>query len=776
MGGLKCRVTGFLAGAVACLALVLAVPLIAGAAGSFALFGNFVYEDVYGVFDGRALMAKKIGTVTDSIGKEVPLVQQDLVSANGEVLYSTRYARDSATYSVISGSDEVTEYQFRTDKNIVGIGMTAGYIEITNSATNDVGLMSADGKIVLDAEYDDIVFNGDESRIAASKFDGSLSEVVILEVSTLKTLFTLQYPDSEYAVASFVERDGGEVLRVYVSDKTTHENEGHLYAIAGDGTYEELPQEVDVAYGTSSTGEEFLAYVDSSGNLTIECGGEKRVQEGPFRSCSIVGDFVRAYVDGAETVYFSWQGERTSVFDGYRVNGVFSGGSGYFCSGAGTGTKVILGSDGSTICSLPSNLLFNESVVANHVYGWTDSKLIVFNQSGTEACSFDFGGKLPGSISYAWIDPWDGGYVLSASCYDDGDTTTYSVYTDDEFKPIRQGEGLAVYPAAGDATLVDGTRLYVMYEGETSESGGYASVVDVSLTPVSIGGYQLALPLVVDATSDGPYVYNSICRVGTDWYYARDPETGKFGAVDADGEVAIPFEYDSIVDCGGEDNGTMILVRRGEAWSFLDTNQSADPDPSATFSDVTADTPHVEDILWLERNGIAKGWEEDDGSVTFRGMSEVVRQDMAAFLHRLAEHEGVSLVQSSGLSFSDVGADTPHLGDILWLASTGVSEGWDVGGGVREFRGMDTVKRQDMAAFLYRLAGSPDYEPTAEDMAYFSDVDGDTPHFREVLWLASTGVSEGWDVGGGVREFRGMDTVKRQDMAAFLRRMAERVL
>ena len=108
-----------------------------------------------------------------------------------------------------------------------------------------------------------------------------------------------------------------------------------------------------------------------------------------------------------------------------------------------------------------------------------------------------------------------------------------------------------------------------MYEGETSESSGYASVVDASLTPVSIGEYQLALPLVVDATSDRPYVHNSIRRVGTDWCYARDPETGKFGAVDADGEVAIPFEYDSIVDCGDEDDGTMILIRRGEAWSFL---------------------------------------------------------------------------------------------------------------------------------------------------------------------------------------------------------------
>ena len=616
MDGSRRRLARLLAGAVACLALALAAPLVAGATGSFALFGEFVYEDVYGVFDGHALMAKKVGTVTDSAGEEVPLVQQDLVNAGGEVLYSTKYARDSATYQMVSGSNEVSEYQFRANKNSIGIGVTAGYIEITDSSTNQIGLMSTDGQIALDAEYDRVDFNEDESLIATSRSDGSLSEVSVLEAATLKTLLKLQYSDSDSVTAFFTEHDGGEALYVSVSNKSTHESEQHLYAIDNDGTYEELPEEVDVVYGTSSTGEEFLAYVDSSGALTIECGDEKSVQEGPFRYCSIIGDFVRAYGDGAETVYFSWQGERTSVFDGYRVNGAFSGGSGYFCSSVETGAEVILSSDGSVICNLPTGLFFNESVVADHVYGWTNSKLFVFSQSGSEVCSFDFSGKLPGNISSAWIDPWDGGYALSATCYGGAGSTTYSVYTDGEFTPIRQGEGLAVYPTAGDVTLADGTKLYVMYEGETSEGSGYACVVDASLTPVSIGEYQLALPLVVDATSDMPYVHNSIRRVGTDWYYARDPETGKFGAVDADGEVAIPFEYDSIVDCGDEDDGTMILVKRGEAWSFLDTAQSAEPDPDPEPApDSTSGSMYRLYNQWTGEHFYTASAEERDGLV-----------------------------------------------------------------------------------------------------------------------------------------------------------------
>ena len=196
---------------------------------------------------------------------------------------------------------------------------------------------------------------------------------------------------------------------------------------------------------------------------------------------------------------------------------------------------------------------------------------------------------------------------------------------------------------------------------------------------------------------------------------------------------------------------------------------------AAAFSDVTAATPHHEDISWLAETRISEGW-EDDGSRVFRGMSPVVRQDMAAFLHRLADHEGASFDESEELEFSDVSESTPHFRDILWLAATGISEGWEEKDGSHTFRGMSEIVRQDMAAFLYRLAGSPEYEPSPDDMMYFDDVDESTPHYREVLWLYSTGVSEGWEEKDGTHTFRGMDTVKRQDMAAFLHRMSERGL
>lgn len=117
--------------------------------------------------------------------------------------------------------------------------------------------------------------------------------------------------------------------------------------------------------------------------------------------------------------------------------------------------------------------------------------------------------------------------------------------------------------------------------------------------------------------------------------------------------------------------------------------------------------------------------------------------------------------------FSDVTASTPHVFDINWLFAEGISAGWDTGMGL-EYRPYTEVARCDMAAFLYRLAGSPEFDPSSSDWSRFSDVGFSTPHAREILWMASAGIAAGFPDGS----FKPYATVTRCDMAAFLRRMA----
>ena len=117
--------------------------------------------------------------------------------------------------------------------------------------------------------------------------------------------------------------------------------------------------------------------------------------------------------------------------------------------------------------------------------------------------------------------------------------------------------------------------------------------------------------------------------------------------------------------------------------------------------------------------------------------------------------------------FVDVFKTTDHHEYIGWLKENGISTGWDDG----TFRPYSSIVRCDMAAFLYRLAGSPAYEPSASERGRFRDVDASTPHAKEVWWLASTGVSSGWDDG----TFRPYSSIVRCDMAAFLHRFSDNV-
>ena len=194
------------------------------------------------------------------------------------------------------------------------------------------------------------------------------------------------------------------------------------------------------------------------------------------------------------------------------------------------------------------------------------------------------------------------------------------------------------------------------------------------------------------------------------------------------------------------------------------------------FTDVTSKTPHAEGIWWMADWGITKGYDNGDGTFRYEGMTPVYRQDMAAFLRREAKLMGVSgtdgwqPTEADWARFTDVTKDTPHAKDILWLAWTGITKGYDNGDGTYRFEGMTPVYRQDMAAFmhrLYRLAGGME-EPEG---GTFTDVSDGTPHAEDIRWLAATKVSQGYDNGNGTWRYEGMTRVYRQDMAAFLHRL-----
>ena len=112
--------------------------------------------------------------------------------------------------------------------------------------------------------------------------------------------------------------------------------------------------------------------------------------------------------------------------------------------------------------------------------------------------------------------------------------------------------------------------------------------------------------------------------------------------------------------------------------------------------------------------------------------------------------------------FKDVPADYPFVNDINWLAQRRITTGYPDG----TFRPNGSVERGAMAAFFYRMAGSPQF--TAPSTPSFKDVPRDHPFYKEIEWMRAHGITTGWSDG----TFRPNDAVNRDAMAAFFYRYA----
>lgn len=220
-------------------------------------------------------------------------------------------------------------------------------------------------------------------------------------------------------------------------------------------------------------------------------------------------------------------------------------------------------------------------------------------------------------------------------------------------------------------------------------------------------------------------------------------EEGSRWKSSADGKV---YDYNSLPSC--------------VAATYTRVDDPNNPErPDIWFTDVNKNTDHYEHIIWLADNGVSTGY--PDGS--FRPMGTVVRQDMAAFLYRLAGSPEYTPTAQDKKRFSDITVNTPHAKEIWWLASESISSGYNDG----TFRPMTPVYRQDMSAFLHRLCNQFGNGIEAPSKVSFPDVNSKTPHAQDIEWLASVGISMGYPDG----TFRPMVPVYRQDMAAFLHRL-----
>lgn len=178
------------------------------------------------------------------------------------------------------------------------------------------------------------------------------------------------------------------------------------------------------------------------------------------------------------------------------------------------------------------------------------------------------------------------------------------------------------------------------------------------------------------------------------------------------------------------------------------------------FSDVPTTTLFYTEIMWAAERGLVSG--SSDG--LFHPLSVMDRGTMAVVLHRLAGSPSYTAPTRS--YFSDVPVSYSRYRQICWLVDAGITYGW--GDGL--FRPRDPVNRIAMAAFLYRMAGSPAY--VAPAVSPFIDVTTDRENYREVCWMVSMNISTGWSDG----TFRPLEAVQRNAICAFLYRYSRNVI
>ena len=185
--------------------------------------------------------------------------------------------------------------------------------------------------------------------------------------------------------------------------------------------------------------------------------------------------------------------------------------------------------------------------------------------------------------------------------------------------------------------------------------------------------------------------------------------------------------------------------------------------------DTTAWIPFnlTQPAVWFQGGAGSEGsnvFAEADGAKMLVNRQAGTTGAKALFLHH-HNAEGVkdqiAPVEVAPLRFSDV-AGLQFEADINWMADNALTTGYADG----TYRPAGSINRDAMAAFLYRLAGSPNY--SAPTVSPFKDVPTTDQFYKEISWLAESGISTGYPDG----TFRPLSPVKRDAMAAFMNRFA----
>ena len=143
------------------------------------------------------------------------------------------------------------------------------------------------------------------------------------------------------------------------------------------------------------------------------------------------------------------------------------------------------------------------------------------------------------------------------------------------------------------------------------------------------------------------------------------------------------------------------------------------------FSDVDANAYYYDAVQWAVQQGITSGTSE----TTFSPDQKCTCAQTISLLWRAA---GSPAPKGKNNPFADVKEDAYYFQPALWAAERGIVPG-------TAFHPDEPVTRGQLAAFLYRNAGSP----AVKSENSFTDVPSDADYAKAVIWVAAQGIASG---------------------------------
>ena len=118
------------------------------------------------------------------------------------------------------------------------------------------------------------------------------------------------------------------------------------------------------------------------------------------------------------------------------------------------------------------------------------------------------------------------------------------------------------------------------------------------------------------------------------------------------------------------------------------------------FADVKPGDKFYNEITWMYKEKISTGTKQATGKPKFMPKSSMSREAMAAFMYRL---EGSKAGAPKTSPFVDMKKGDKFYKEIVWMFDSGLSTGNKRPSGKPAYLPKDSVTREAMAAFLYRL-------------------------------------------------------------------------